>query len=123
MEEAKNKEKKQSEKTEERETKPTGKDKDKKEEQELVSWATFLEQGKQSRVFAWVTHCLVDMVEQAESVIIQNNNELFESPLMKSMSWLAIYQVPRIKIIVSDWKRAIKQIHLANVSKAGSWLC
>lgn len=54
MEDAKKKEKKQSEKTEEKEIKPTGKDKDKKEEQELVSWDTsqHLEQGKQSSVFA-----------------------------------------------------------------------
>jgi hypothetical protein len=42
MEDAKKKEKKQSEKTEEKEIKPTGKDKDKKEEQELVICATFL---------------------------------------------------------------------------------
>lgn len=83
MEDAKKKEKKQSEKTEEKEIKPTGKDKDKKEEQELVSWDTsqHLEQGKQSSVFAWVTHC---MFEQAESVVIQTNNKLFESPLMEN---------------------------------------
>lgn len=54
MEDAKKKEKKQSEKTEEKEIKPTGKDKDKKDEQELVSWDTsqHFEQGKQSSVFA-----------------------------------------------------------------------
>ena len=77
MEEAKNKEKKLPEKTEEKEKEkgqqPTGKGKEKKEEQELVNIRTFQirkAQGKRS-FFAWVTVLVDNMVEKAESVVIQ----------------------------------------------------
>lgn len=62
MEEAKNKENKQSEKTDEKEKdkdkgqQPSGKDKDKKEEQELVNWHVLHVLGLVTLLFR-LSHC------------------------------------------------------------------